>query len=187
MRELEELRQEKFEQINKIREKHKSKVEEIKQNYEKELSQLKKRFDVLNKYSDDLKEQLMELQKNNETTEKKELQIKSLNNEIKKLNEALKLKNDNLDTHLQMFDVNKSEIEKLSSIQLELEQKLAIVYSEKSNLFSFKETFPYVLKEALKWLSGKKSNLKHSLKNLNEEDYQLIKACFEESGIPLNL
>lgn len=86
-----------------------------------------------------------------------------------------------------MFDKNKYEIEKLSSIQLELEQKLAIVYSEKSNLFSFKETFPYVLKEALKWLSGKKSNLKHSLKNLSEEDYQLIKSCFDESGIPLNL
>jgi len=187
LHELEELRAEKFEQINKLREKNKAKLEDIKQNYEKEMLQMKKRFEVINKYNDDLKEQLMELQKKNETTEKKDFQIKTLSVENQKLNETLNYKNSNLETHLEMFDKNKQEIEKLSSIQLELEQKLAIVYSEKSNLFSFKETFPYVLKEALKWLSGKKSNLKHSLRNLNEEDYMLIKNCFEESGVPLNL
>lgn len=147
----------------------------------------KKRLEVLNRHNDDLKEQLIDLQKKTESTDKKDFQLKTLSIENQKLHEALNYKNSNLETHLEMFEKNKQEIEKLSSIQMELEQKLAIVYSEKSNLFSFKETFPYVLKETLKWLSGKKSNLKHSLKNLNEEDYQLIKSCFEESGIPLNL
>lgn len=186
MNELEELRAEKFNQINKLREKQKIKLEDMKKNYEKELTQQKKRLEVLNKYNDDLKEQLIELQKKNETTEKKDFQIKTLISENQKLNEALNYKNSNLETHLEMFEKNKFEIEKLSSIQLELEQKLAIVFSEKSNLFSFKETFPYVLKETLKWVTGKKSNLKHSLRNLNEEDFQLIKSCFDESGLPLN-
>lgn len=187
MHELEELRAEKFEQINKLREKNKLKLEDLKQNYEKELMQYKKRFDVINKYNDDLKQQLVELQKKGETTDKKDFQLKTLAVENQKLNEALNYKNSNLETHLEMFQKNKFEIEKLSSIQMELEQKLAIVFSEKSNLFSFKETFPYVLKESLKWLSGKKSNLKHSLRNLNEEDYLLIKSCFDESGVPLNI
>lgn len=184
---MEELRAEKFEQINKLREKNKAKIEEMKQNYEKELQMQKKRLEVINKHNDDLKEQLVELSKKGESSDKKDYQLKALTQENQKLHEALTYKNNNLETHLEMFDKNKQEIEKLASIQLELEQKLAIVYSEKSNLFSFKETFPYVLKEALKWLSGKKSNLKHSLRNLNEEDFQLIKSCFEESGIPLNL
>jgi chromosome segregation ATPase len=187
LHELEELRAEKFEQINKLREKNKNKIEELKQNYERELQMQKKRLEVINKYNDDLKEQLIDLQKKTESVDKKEHQLNALASENHKLHEALTFKNSNLETHLEMFDKNKHEIEKLSSIQLELEQKLAIVYSEKSNLFSFKETFPYVLKEALKWLSGKKSNLKHSLRNLNEDDYLLIKSCFEDSGIPLNL
>ena len=57
--------------------------------------------------------------------------------------------------------------------------------SEKSNLLSFKETFPYVLKETLKWMENKKNNLKHSLRNLNEDDMYEIKMCFNEVGISL--
>lgn len=143
-------------------------------------------MEVMNKYNDDLKEQIMELQKKNESVEKKDIQINSLMIENQTLNEALKHKSSNLDTHIDILERHNKNIEKLTNIQLELEQKLAVVNSEKSNLFSFKETFPYVLKEALKWSSGKKSNLKHSLRNLNEDDFTVIKHCFDDAGIPLN-
>jgi hypothetical protein len=49
---------------------------------------------------------------------------------------------------------------------MDLEQKLAFMNVEKSNLISFKETIPYVLREALKWVLNKNSKLKHSLRTL---------------------
>lgn len=48
-------------------------------------------------------------------------------------------------------------------------------------------TFPYVLRESLKWLLNKNNKLKHSLKSLNEEDIELIKSVFVEVGTPLNI
>ena len=106
--------------------------------------------------------------------------------ENNKLNDALNHKTSNLETHIQVLEHYTQEIQKGSSIQMELEQKLAILNSEKANLISFKETYPYVLKEALKWVTNKKSNLKHSLRNLNEEDMIEIKNCFSEVGLPIN-
>ena len=38
---------------------------------------------------------------------------------------------------------------------MDLETKLAFLNAEKSNLISFKETFPYILKESLKWVLNK--------------------------------
>lgn len=184
---MEELREDKFNQINRLREKHKSKCEEIKSSFEKENNLIKKRFEVLNKYNDDLKEELMELQKKVEAIEKKDIQIKCLLQENQKLNETLTHSSSNLETHIEILERYNKQIEKLTNIQLELEQKLGIVNSEKSNLFSYKETFPYVLKESLKWAAGKKSNLKHSLRSLGEEDFSAIKGCFEEAGFNLNI
>lgn len=53
---------------------------------------------------------------------------------------------------------------------MELQQKLAILNAEKSNLISYKETYPYVLRESLKWVLNKSSALKHSLKSLQQDD-----------------
>ena len=39
--------------------------------------------------------------------------------------------------------------------------------AEKSGLLSLKETYPYVLREAIKYAKGENSKLKHSLKSLN--------------------
>jgi len=63
---------------------------------------------------------------------------------------------------------------------------LGLINAEKSNLISLKETYPYVLKESLKWVLNKSSKLHHSLKSLNEEDIIEIKDIFKEVGVPLN-
>lgn len=62
--------------------------------------------------------------------------------------------------HIQVIENFTKDIEKLTGIREDLEQKLAFMNSEKSQLISFKESFPYILKgnlcldnlEALKWV-----------------------------------
>jgi len=68
----------------------------------------------------------------------------------------------------------------------EFEQQLAILHSEKANLLSYKESFPYILKEILKWMQNKSNTLRHSLRNLNDEDLNEIKDAFREAGINYN-
>lgn len=55
-------------------------------------------------------------------------------------------KTSNLETHLQVIENFTKDIMKLTSQKEDLEQKLAFLNSEKSNLVSFKESFPYILK-----------------------------------------
>jgi hypothetical protein len=74
----------------------------------------------------------------------------------------------------------------MSSIRHDLEQKLAILNSEKFKLVSYKETYPYVLKETLKFLTKKTSRLQHSLKQLTEEEAQQVRDTFKDVGIELN-
>lgn len=69
----------------------------------------------------------------------------------------------------------KQDIEKQANIKQDLEQKLAILNAEKSNLQSLKETYPYVLKEAMKCVLQQNNKLRHSLKQLNDDDVQLIR------------
>lgn len=52
---------------------------------------------------------------------------------------------------------------------------------------SFKETFPYILRESLKYVLNRGSKLKHSLKPLNDEDFEQVKSCFIEVGYELKL
>lgn len=52
---------------------------------------------------------------------------------------------------------------------------------------SFKETFPYILRESLKYVLNRGSKLKHSLKPLNDEDFEQVKSCFTEVGYDLKL
>ena len=106
--------------------------------------------------------------------------------ENQKLNDALTHKTSSMETSSQVITQLSKEIEKLTSLRMDLEQKLAFMKSENSNLQSFKETFPYVLKESLKWVVNKNSKLKHSLKNLNEDDVEQVRECFKDAGIPLN-
>lgn len=78
------------------------------------------------------------------------------------------------------------DIVKLTGVKEDLEQKLAFLNSEKSNLVSFKESFPYILKgttwrcriESLKWVLNKNSKLKHALKSIGEEDQLVLRECF---------
>ena len=48
--------------------------------------------------------------------------------------------------HIQVIENFTKDIEKLTGIREDLEQKLAFMNSEKSQLISFKESFPYILK-----------------------------------------
>lgn len=61
------------------------------------------------------------------------------------------------------------------------------MHAEKISLQSFKETFPYVLKETLKWVANKKNNLKHAIKCMSEEDQEEIKDIIKNIGFNLNL
>lgn len=70
----------------------------------------------------------------------------------------------NLETTTQVLNEFLKQIEKASSMKLDLENQLAYIKSENCKLMSFKETYPYILREALKYVLNKSSKLKHSLK-----------------------
>jgi hypothetical protein len=69
-----------------------------------------------------------------------------------------------------MLEKETQENKKLKLVQLDLEQKLAILNAQQSNCISFKETFPYVLRESLRYVQKKPSKLKHSLRTLSDEE-----------------
>lgn len=92
-------------------------------------------------------------------------------------------KTSNLETHMQVIENFTRDIERLTGMKEDLEQKLAFLNSEKSNLISFKESFPYILKESLKWLMNKNSKIRHAIRALNDDDQQIIRECFTELGI----
>lgn len=48
--------------------------------------------------------------------------------------------------HIQVIENFTKDIEKLTGVREDLEQKMAFMNSEKGNLISFKESFPYILK-----------------------------------------
>ncbi len=52
--------------------------------------------------------------------------------------------------------------------------------AEKANFESYKETFAFILRESLNWVTNKNNKLKHSVKTLTNEDMQMIKAVFKE-------
>jgi hypothetical protein len=62
----------------------------------------------------------------------------------------------------------------------EIEAQLAMLKAEKANFESYKETFAFILRESLNWVTNKNNKLKHSVKTLNTEDMQMIKAVFKE-------
>ena len=82
---------------------------------------------------------------------------------------------------------NTKDIEKLTHLKSDLEQKIGYINSEKANLVSFKETFPYVLRESLKFVMPeyKNSTLKHSLKNLEDDDSLKVRSVFKDLGLDL--
>ena len=70
--------------------------------------------------------------------------------------------------------------ESLESRYNEIEAQLAMLKAEKANFESYKETFAFILRESLNWVTNKNNKLKHSVKTLTNEDMQMIKAVFKE-------
>ena len=48
----------------------------------------------------------------------------------------------------------------------DIEASLAIMKAESANFESYKETFPFILRESLNWVQNKNNKLKHSIKTL---------------------
>jgi accessory colonization factor AcfC len=65
----------------------------------------------------------------------------------------------------------------------DMESALAIMKAERANFESYKETFPFILRESLNWVQQKNNKLKHSLKTLTNEDILVIKGVFKELNL----
>lgn len=49
----------------------------------------------------------------------------------------------------------------------DIESQLAMLKAEKANFESYKETFAFILRESINWVTNKNNKLKHSIKTLN--------------------
>ncbi|EGR28299.1 hypothetical protein IMG5_179190 [Ichthyophthirius multifiliis] len=183
IKEYEQFRMEK----QKIIQDYKNKLDLYKQQNEQERERNVRKIATQNKYMEELKIKNMELTEQNQELTKKSIQLKELIKENEKLRENNSIKQQNLDTLQLVFQEQQKQLEKNSNLKLDLENKLAFMKSEQFQLVSFKESFPYLLRESLKYILNRNSKLKHSLKTLNEEDIQQVKECFLEVGVELNL
>ena len=94
-------------------------------------------------------------------------------------------KTSTLETHTLVMNQYKTEIENMANAKLDLEQKCANYKSEMLNLKSLRETYPYLLKEALKFVLNKKHKLVHSLKPFTQEELVSIQEAFNDAGVDL--
>ncbi|KAL4491464.1 hypothetical protein ABPG72_008120 [Tetrahymena utriculariae] len=176
-----------FEQIRKqqetLKKKNKQKLEQQKQIYENEKQELQRKIEVQVKYIDEIRAKNMELINQNQELKTKSIQANNLIQENERLREQLAAKQFNLETNTQVLNEFSKQIEKKAGIIIELENQLAYIKSYNCQLISFKETFPYILRESLKYALNRNSMIKHSLSKLNDEDINQVKDCFTKAGI----
>ncbi|CAK55991.1 unnamed protein product (macronuclear) [Paramecium tetraurelia] len=185
LQEINKLQQDKFNEIIKLREDYKQKKQKMKEDLEQEKirKSLKNNLEHFIKQNEELKAKNMTYYEKYEQAQKNQQHLKQMSAENQRLSQRLEEKSENLDMHIQVIENFTKDIEKLTSIREDLEQKLAFMNSEKSQLVSFKESFPYILKEALKWVLKQNSKIKHAMKSVGEEEQKIIRDCFHEVGI----
>eukprot|EP00828_Plagiopyla_frontata_P010791 TRINITY_DN1584_c0_g1_i9.p1 TRINITY_DN1584_c0_g1~~TRINITY_DN1584_c0_g1_i9.p1 ORF type:complete len:496 (+),score=111.14 TRINITY_DN1584_c0_g1_i9:138-1625(+) len=181
LKEWQELSTKKTNEIIELQKKEKIKRQELQQNYVKNFDSQKRMISLLNQENSELKCTLIEQKTQKDQTTKTTLDFTQLQQQTNQLQDLLSHRQSNLETHQLIIEQYSNEISRSANAIVDLEQKFAIVHAQKISLEAFKETFPYVLKETLKWVANKQNKLKHAVKCLTEEDQnevkEIIKAC----------
>ncbi|KAM3144212.1 hypothetical protein pb186bvf_003674 [Paramecium bursaria] len=154
IQEIQRLQQDKFNEMQKLREDYKNKKQKFRQELDKEKqdylnmirAQMKQTIDHLLEQNDALKAKNVTFQEKLEGSQKQLQSLKGLQNEFNRTKQQLEEKCHALDMHIQVIDNFTKDIEKLTGIREDLEQKIAFMNSEKSILISYKESFPYILR-----------------------------------------
>ncbi len=100
--------------------------------------------------------------------------------EKKQFSDSIRLKQNNIDSLSRLSNEKQKQIDKAKEQINKIEGELAILRAEMANISSYKETFAFILRESLNWVMNQNNKLKHSVKTLNTEDYNLIKNVFDE-------
>ena len=79
----------------------------------------------------------------------------------------------------------KKKMEDLQEQYGHLQEQFVVIKSENMNFKSYKDTFNYVLRESLNFVTNKGNRLQHSLKTLDEEDKQMVRKTLSEFGIKI--
>lgn len=86
----------------------------------------------------------------------------------KMLEESLRLKQNNINILTALTQEQEQRINKLKEDCETVESSLAMMRAERANFESYKETFPFILRESLNWVMNKNNKLKHSIKTLTQ-------------------
>lgn len=181
-RQVEEIREDKYAQIEKIKEDCRLKIDlarkktdKIKETYEEQLK-------MINLHLDDIKNENIELQKRITESPGSDSKMKGFVVEKKKYEESLKLKQNHLNSQIALNDEKTRQILQLKEEIQVISEKMAYLSSEKANLDYFKENFWYLLRESLNYVLQKNNKLKHAMNSLETKDKQTLKETFSAVG-----